>query len=148
MPNRQLPNVAERLHEILANERSGAVRRGHCASERPAAPLAHHAAARRRAAAAAARVARLAARRAAARRARPVQAVASFIVQLVQALLRVDARPVVLLVDLLVERVHVRDVLVARRALVAERPHEAVVARRAESQSNDAVLFDDRYDGL
>jgi len=64
-----LPNVAERLHEILADERSAAMPRRNGQFKSAAAALADRPAAGRRASAAAARVSRITAGAAAARRA-------------------------------------------------------------------------------
>ena len=137
-----LPDIAERLHEILADEGGAAVRRRHGQFEGATPALAGRPAAGRRAAATAASVASVTARAAAAGRAGPAPVrAAPAVLQVEEAFLRVERGGrrvvVVTLCVLVVERVHLVDVLLL--LLVAVRVNHAV-AGRAESQSNNAIL--------
>lgn len=136
-----LPNVAESLHEILADESGAAMPRRNGQFKCAAAALAHRPAAGRRAAAAAARIASVAAGATATSRARTASiGAAAAVLQIEEALLRVEGGRGRVVVALIVERVHLVDVLMIVGRLVAVRVHHAV-AGRTESQANNAVII-------
>lgn len=137
-----LPNVAERLHEILADERGAAMPRWNCQFESAAAALANRPAASRRAPATAARVSRVTAGATAAGRARaaPIGA-APAVLQVKETFFRVEGGGGRVVVAVIVERVHLVDVLLlVVGRLVAVCVHHTVT-RRTESQSNNAILI-------
>ena len=130
-----VPDVAEGLHKVLADEGHSAVSGRYGQSEGAAASLSRNAAAAavRRAAAAAARVAVVAARAAAL----PVA-----VLQIVQAaLFRLHVGVVAVALVVHVQLVHFVDVLLLLLLLLIRVVRHQVVARWTERQPHDAVLL-------
>ena len=135
-----IPNVTERLHEILANERSAAMPRWDGQFKSAAAAFANRPAASCRTSTTAARVSCITARTTAASRAWATSiGTASAVLQIEETFFRVEGGGGWIVVALIVESVHLVDVLMIVGCLVAVCVHHTVT-RRTESQSNNAIL--------
>lgn len=138
------PNVAERLHEILADERGAAVHRRHSQFKGATFTLTGRPAAGRRATATAASVASVTARAAAAGRTGTTAVRATTaVLHIEEALFRVEGGSVRIVVDLIVvvESVHLIDVLLLVIGSFVAVSVQHTVTGRTESQTDDTIFI-------